>query len=90
MLSQATPVQPGFTCRQCGYRACLPSLGRLSLPLFYVGLVGEAWKVGVGLLDMALLADHSGLTRFSFDNQLPDERGRMLLSFSLSANFEIS
>ena len=89
MLSQAAPVQPGFTCRQCGYRACLPSLGRLSLPLFYVGLVGEAWKAGVGLLGMALLADHSGLTHFSFGNQSPDER-RMLLSFSLSANFEIS
>ena len=57
--------------------------------MFYVGLVGEAWKAGVGLLGMALLADHSGLTHFSFGNQLPDER-RMLLSFSLSANFEIS
>ena len=47
-----------------------PHVGRLSLPLFYVGLVGEAWKVGVGLLDMALLADHSGLTRFSFSRGL--------------------
>lgn len=73
MLSQATPVQPGFTRRQCGYSARLPSLGRPLLPLSCVGLVGEAWKAGVGLLGMALFADHLGLTSFCFGNQLTRE-----------------
>ena len=70
-------VVPGHTGsariqgRQCGYRARLPSLGRPLLPLFCVGLVGEVWKVGVGCRGMALFADHSGWTGFSFGNQCP-------------------